>query len=145
MLAPLLGGSVYTFGLVLAVALLGIGVGGLAYATGARERPATLGAFALTCALEAVLVALPYALGGRVAVLALTMRPPPSQEFIALIPGWLLVASLVVLPASLVAGYQFPLLVGVLGEGRVRVGQHVGWAYAANTAGAIAGALAGGL
>ena len=32
LLAPLLGGSVFTFGLVLAVALAGIGLGGLLYA-----------------------------------------------------------------------------------------------------------------
>jgi len=32
LLAPLLGGSVFTFGLVLAVALVGIGLGGLLYA-----------------------------------------------------------------------------------------------------------------
>ncbi len=31
MLGPLLGGSVFTFGLILAVALVGIGIGGLLY------------------------------------------------------------------------------------------------------------------
>ena len=34
MLGPLLGGSSYTFGLILAVALLGIGLGGLLYGAG---------------------------------------------------------------------------------------------------------------
>ncbi len=58
--------------------------------------------------------------------------------------GWAVVASLVVLPAAWVAGYQFPLLVSLLGAGRRRVGRQVGLAYAWNTAGAIAGALAGG-
>ena len=31
LLSPLLGGSVFTFGLVLAIALIGIGIGGLLY------------------------------------------------------------------------------------------------------------------
>jgi spermidine synthase len=42
------------------------------------------------------------------------------------------------------AGVQFPMLIALLGRGRERVGAHTGLAYAANTAGAIAGALAGG-
>src|SRR5262249_42048217 len=108
MLVPLLGGSVYTFGIVLAVALFGIGAGGWAYAVGRRQRRAVLGAFALTCALEALFVVLPYALGDRVALLALGMRPADTTDFIGLVPGWLLVAALVALPPSVVAGYQFP-------------------------------------
>ena len=40
MLSPLLGGSVFTFGLILATALLGIAAGGLAYALFGRDRPA---------------------------------------------------------------------------------------------------------
>src|SRR5436305_1366151 len=42
MLGPLLGGSSYTFGLILAVALLGIGLGGLLYGLGEGERRPTL-------------------------------------------------------------------------------------------------------
>ena len=37
MLAPLLGGSSYSFGMILAVALLGIGVGGLLYGAWAKR------------------------------------------------------------------------------------------------------------
>src|SRR5688500_903710 len=49
MLGPILGGTVYTFGLTLAVALAGIGLGGLAYAFLGPRRPPTAGAFALSC------------------------------------------------------------------------------------------------
>ena len=42
LLGPLLGGSVFTFGLILAVALAGIGIGGLLYALTADDRPASL-------------------------------------------------------------------------------------------------------
>ncbi len=144
MLGPILGGTSYTFGLILAVALFGIGLGGLAYGYGARHRRPTLEGLAATCALEAVAVALPFALGDRLAFLALVLRPLSAAGLTASVAGWALVTALVVLPAAVIAGYQFPLLVGVLGSGRRAVGRQVGMAYAWNTAGAILGALAGG-
>ncbi len=144
MLGPLLGGSSYTFGLVLAVALLGIGLGGLLYGVGERGRRPTMLAFAATCSLEALLIALPFAAGDRVAVLAALLRPLAGAGFLALVGGWTLVTALVVLPPAVVAGYQFPLLIALLGSGRRRVGREVGVAYAANTLGAILGSLAGG-
>jgi spermidine synthase len=54
------------------------------------------------------------------------------------------VTAIVVLPAAVVAGYQFPHLIALLGTGEHDVGREVGLAYATNTAGAIAGSLAGG-
>lgn len=144
MLGPLLGGSSYTFGLILAVALLGIGVGGAAYAAwGGSIRP-TLAAFAITCALEALFVIVPFALGDRVALLALFTRPLSGFGFAGLTAHWTIITSIAVLPASIVAGFQFPLLIALLGRGRRDVGRDVGRAYAANTAGSILGSLAGG-
>ena len=144
MLGPILGGTVYTFGLTLAVALLGIGLGGLAYALLGPRRPPGPGAFALSCLAEAACLAVPFALGDRVAALAMRLRPPAAEGLADYVTGWTVVASLVVLPAAIVAGAQFPLLVALLGRGREAVGRHLGQAYAWNTVGAIAGALAGG-
>jgi len=144
MLTPLLGGSTYTFGLILTVALAGIGAGGLVYGAGAPARRPTLVGFATTCVLEALCIALPYALGDRLAVLAMQLRPLGFLGFGFLVVVWLAVTMLVVLPAAVVAGYQFPLLVGLLGAGERRVGREVGLAYASNTLGAIVGSLAGG-
>ena len=144
MLGPLLGGSSYTFGLILAVALLGIGLGGLLYGAGASGRRPTLLSFAGTCSLEALLIALPFALGDRIAVLAALLRPLANAGFLALVGGWAAVAALVVLPAAVVTGYQFPLLIALLGSGSRRVGREVGVTYAANTLGAILGSIAGG-
>lgn len=145
MLGPILGGSIFTFGLILVVALLGIGLGGAAYALRRASAPATLGGFALTCLLEALLLALPFALGDRVALLALILR---SFGNVALFWGhvlaWALVCALVVFPAAVVAGWQFPLLIALLGRGRAAIGRQVGLAYAWNTTGAIVGSLAGG-
>src|SRR5262249_7005167 len=144
LLGPLLGGSVFTFGLVLAVALAGIGAGGLLYALVAGDRRASQAGFAVSCLLEAAAVAATYACGDRVATLALVLLPLQSAGFSAHVGGWTIVTLIVVLPPALVAGYQFPLLIALFGHGRERVGSHVGYAYAANTAGAIVGSLAGG-
>lgn len=144
MLAPLLGGSSYTFGLILAVALLGIGLGGLVYGMGRRWRRPTLTVFATTCALEALLLAVPFAWGDRLAVFAAMLRNVSSAGFFALTLSWAAVTAVVVLPAAIVSGYQFPLLIALLGEGRERLGREVGLTYAANTVGAIVGSIAGG-
>ncbi len=144
MLGPILGGSSYTFGLILAVALAGIGAGGVAYALFGGARPATLTGFALTCALEAAALAAPFALGDRLAVWAATLRPLGSVGFYGFVAGWTAITAIVVLPAAFVSGVQFPLLIALYGHGRADVGRQVGHAYAWNTAGAIAGSLAGG-
>jgi spermidine synthase len=144
MLAPLLGGSTYTFGIILATALAGIGAGGLAYGVAAPRGSATRSAFAATCVAEAVLLLVPFAAGDRVADLALGLRGFAAWGFAPLVAGWAAVAAAVVLAPALVAGYQFPLLVALLGRGRERVGTELGAAYAWNTLGAIAGSLAGG-
>jgi spermidine synthase len=145
MLGPILGGSVYTFGLILAVALLGIGLGGTAYSLLGRAGPASLVGFAYTCILEALCLALPYALGDRVAILALFLRPLGAVAlFWGQVLAWSMVCFLVVLPAAFVAGIQFPMLVALLGRGKKDVARQIGLAYAWNTMGAIAGSLAGG-
>src|SRR4029079_4276683 len=81
MLAPLLGGSTFTFGLILAIALLGIGLGGAAYAFWGAERGAPSAGFALTCSLEAVAIAIPFALGDRIAILANLLRAVGADGF----------------------------------------------------------------
>lgn len=144
MLSPLLGGSTYTFGLILATALLGIGVGGALYTLRGQDRPVHLGALAASCLLEAACLAVPYALGDSVAMLALVLRPLRLVGFAGLAAGWTVVAAVVVLPASIVAGYQFPLLIALLGRAGTSLGRQVGLAYAFNTLGSILGSLAGG-
>jgi len=144
MLGPLLGGSTFTFGLILAVALFGIGLGGAAYAFWGGQRRATPAGFALTCSLEAAALALPYVLGDRLAVHQVYLRALGTLGFNGFVFGWTLTTLVVVFPAAFIAGVQFPMLISLLGEGREAVGSHVGLAYAWNTAGAIAGSLAGG-
>lgn len=144
MLSPLLGGSTFTFGLILAVALFGIGIGGLLYSLAGLRTGGTLPVFAWTCALEALFIAIRFAIGDRMAVLAAHLRSLSAVGFGAQVFGWALVVCAVVLPASIVSGFQFPLMVSLLGRGGNKIGRHVANAYAWNTLGAIAGSLAGG-
>jgi spermidine synthase len=144
MLGPLLGGTVFTFSLILALALAGIGLGGLVYAFVGSNRAPSLRGFAWTCLLEAGAMALAFALGDRLALLALVLQPLGRAAFAAQVFSWGMVSAVVVLPAAMIAGYQFPLLIALLGHGRTHVGRQIGLAYAANTVGAIIGSLAGG-
>ncbi|MGE0454943.1 MAG: fused MFS/spermidine synthase [Vicinamibacteria bacterium] len=144
MLAPLLGGSVFTFGLILALALLGIGLGGAFYAFVAERYLARLSGFAWTCLLEALALAAPFALGDDLAIAAAHLRAFSGFGFGGAVLGWALVGAVVVVPAAFVAGAQFPMLIALLGHGRVAVGRQIGLAYAWNTVGAILGSLAGG-
>lgn len=144
MLAPLLGGSTFSFALILAVALLGIGIGGIAYALFGLERSASAMFFAITCAGEAFFVALPYALGDRIAMAAMLLRPLGALGFYGHVIAWTALCSIVVLPPAFISGLQFPLLIALLGKGRKLIGSQTGAAYAWNTIGALAGSLAGG-
>ena len=139
MLSPILGGTTYMFALVLAVALAGIGLGGAFYAW---WQEVSAGALAVVLAAGALSMAIPFALGDRIALLARALRS--GTNFGADAAGWALVTAVVVLPAAVFAGIQFPLLIALLGRGREGVGSDVGDAYAWNTAGAIAGSLVGG-
>ena len=144
MLAPVLGGSSYTFGLILGIALLGIGLGSLIYGRKSESRTPTFTILAVTCGLEALFLILPFAAGDLSALLAVVTRPMVASGFWGLVSGWMLVVIFIVLPPAMVAGYQFPLLVGLIGRGTRNVGYEVGLVYAWNTAGAILGSLAGG-
>jgi spermidine synthase len=144
MLAPLLGGSTFTFGVILAVALAGVGVGGLAQSVLGGGRQSTVSGFALVSALEALAVAMPFAAGDSIAIFAMQVRSLGGFGFPGQVAGWMAVAGLVVFPASFMAGVQFPMLISLLGRGGRGVGRETGAAYGANTFGAIAGSLAGG-
>jgi predicted membrane-bound spermidine synthase len=144
MLSPLLGGTIFSFGLILTVALAGIGLGGILYGFREKRQKATLLGFSITCLLEATFIALPYAMGDRVALFAHFLRPLGALGFGGFVFSWTLVTGLVVFPAAVVSGFQFPLLIALLGQGQRHVARQVGVAYAWNTMGAIAGSLAGG-
>src|SRR5262249_23319876 len=64
MLGPILGGTTFTFGLVLTVALTGIGLGAAAYSwIFSRHRQVSIDSLALICVLEACCLLLPFVFG----------------------------------------------------------------------------------
>jgi spermidine synthase len=144
MLGPILGGSTFTFGLILAVALTGIGLGGALYPVLFRDQRPDLRSFALTLSWEALAIALPFALGDRLAILALVLRGLAFYGFFGQALGWLAIALIVVFPAALISGIQFPLLIALIGQGSRNIGKQLGQAFGWNTVGAMAGSLAGG-
>ena len=127
MMGPILGGSTYTFGVILGVALLGIGAGGLLYGRDRREPTAhraalrrhlrPRGAVASPCPS-------PWATGSPLPPTSCAASRPRDS------PRWWSAGRwspcFVVLPAAVVAGYQFPVLVALLGAGRRRVARQVG-------------------
>jgi len=144
MLAPILGGSVFTLGLILAVALAGVGLGGLLYAGRAALFEARLRTLVWSFFLQAIGLSVPFLMGDRVALFAAHSQPGTDGTFAARVTGWVWVTALVVLPSALVAGFQFPLIVALSGRGRDGLGKQTGDVYAYNTVGAVLGSLVGG-
>lgn len=143
-LSPLLGGTVFSMGLILAVALFGVAVGGLAYAfRPSGERP-TLRSLSWTCVVEAICLVGPFAFGDDIALWAALLQDFAHIGFWGQVFGWSAIAGIVILPGAIVSGYQFPLLIALLGQGREGVGRDAGQAYAMNTLGAVVGSLSGG-
>ena len=142
---PLIGGSVYGFGLVLCVVLAGMGIGGLLYSLILKKAEPSLAGFTLISALQALAVLVPFALGDRVAHLALILNNGlRGLGLTELALGWLVIMSVLAFLPSVLSGIQFPLLVSLLGRGNEGVGRQLGRAYLWNTVGSIAGSLLGG-
>jgi spermidine synthase len=140
MLAPLLGGTTFTFGLILGLALLGIGIGAWLYPFFARWGEAGWGTLAGLCGIEAFVLSLPIFWGDGLAMWAADLYDGRANFFEQVV-GWSYVAGFVVIPTSLVAGIQFPALIAALGKGAKDVGRQVGIACAFNTLGAVLGSL----
>ena len=140
LLALLFGATVYTFSIVLAVFLLAVGAGSVVGALGARSAtdPRRLLGWCQmllvgTIAWTAYVVArvLPY--------WPIITSASPSIRYtfqINFACGFLAIA-----PSALLWGASFPLAVAAAGGNRVHAPRMVGGVYAANTIGAIVGAL----
>jgi spermidine synthase len=139
-LSLLYGGTVYTFSLILAVFLLGLGIG------------SSIGS-ALARSLERPRVALSWCqmlLGGAIAWAAymLTQSLPywPIDPSMSKSPWYTFQLDLVrslwaMLPGAILWGASFPLALASVAAGRQDPARLVGRVYAANTIGAIVGSL----
>jgi spermidine synthase len=140
-----LGATVYTFSLILAAFLVGLGLGS-ALGAALSRRPRVPARVALGWCQILLSVAMVWA----AYVLTAVIPSWPISDEIARVP-WrlfqhdLLRALIVVLPGALLWGASFPLALASIAAPGEDPGRLAGRVYAANTAGAIAGALGTGL
>ncbi|HLH19786.1 MAG TPA: fused MFS/spermidine synthase [Bryobacteraceae bacterium] len=144
LLGLMLGATVYTFSIILAVFLIGIGLGsavGSAVARGLRENARARLAFG-GCQLALVL-----AIAWTAYMVAESLPYWPVNPLLSTSPWYTFQIDLVrclwaILPAAVLWGASFPLALAAAAAKDQDPGELVGGIYAANTAGAIAGALA---
>jgi len=142
LLSLMLGATVYTFSIILAVFLAGIGIGSSAGAFFARRvhnARAALGVCQILIAGAAAWAVLminkmPY---WSISPVQLTKEFGPWYMFLLDI----LRATCAVLPAALLWGASFPLALAAVASRNQDSGRMVGGVYAANTVGAILGSL----
>ncbi|MGK7345122.1 MAG: fused MFS/spermidine synthase [Candidatus Nitrospinota bacterium M3_3B_026] len=153
LLILLLNNSVYAFTLILAIFLLGIGLGSAVMARFTSRRLAGGGAL---FGLFQVLVGF-FALLSLAGFYLNRQAPDPSGALAdgagglaAIAPGGepmvsaFVFALVVVFPATFVMGGGFPLMVEAAVSSRKRIGGDVGRLYAANIAGCVLGSLVAG-
>jgi spermidine synthase len=140
-----LGATVYTFSLILATFLVGLGLGS-ALGAALSRRPR----LPVRVALGWCQILLSVAIVWAAYVLTAVIPFWPVADEIARVP-WrlfqhdLLRALIVVLPGALLWGASFPLALASMAAPDEDPGRLAGRVYAANTAGAIVGALGTGL
>jgi len=140
LLGLLLGPTAYTFSIVLAVFLLGLGIGSSLGATLARRLQSPGRALAV-CQLL-LLIAIPYSAAIIGYVLPYWLSSHAAEQSAAARISLDVLRTLVaLLPATCLWGASFPLAVAAAADGRSDNGNLVGRLYSSNTLGAIVGAI----
>jgi len=145
-LAIHIGSNVYAYGLMLAVILMGIGLGSLLFGAlpGKSSKPASrLGALETILAAVMILQIALFAVFPSV-LTWLAGLPWPEVRWQVFGSLFLGTASVLFAPALLM-GFSFPLCVRWIAPDAARAGEGAGSVYAWNTFGAIAGTFAAGL
>ena len=140
LLSLVLGGTVYTFSLILAVFLIGLGIGSSLGAMLARR------AVPARVALGGCQWLLTAAIAWTATMISQSLPYWPIVPGLSPSPWYTLQLDLVrclwtVLPAACLWGASFPLALAAVASRGQDAGRLVGGVYAANTIGAIAGAL----
>jgi spermidine synthase len=136
LLASGTGNSTYVFTMILALFLIGIAAGAIAFNLIRPRIRSTVGLLALAQLATAVLVliggalVIPAASGG-----ILQLQDSPG----ALLGPFLVTTALVVLPATFIMGLSFPAASSLVGGPEGRVGSRAGLLLSVNTLGAISG------
>jgi spermidine synthase len=140
LLSLMLGATVYTFSIILSVFLVGIGIGstgGATLARGARNPKALLGWSQMLLAAAVAWTAY---------MLSQSLPYWPINPLLSTSPWYTFQIDMVrclwaLLPAALLWGASFPLALAAAASRQGDPGRLVGGIYAANTGGAIVGAL----
>jgi len=139
-LTLLIGGTVYTFALILAVLLSGLGLGSAAGAALGKRVDARLALASCQALLAVAMAAAAYVLARSLPFWPIDVELPTTAAVQLQLD--LLRIAYVVLPAALLWGASFPLALAAAVRAGDEPRRAVGRLYAANTAGAIVGALA---
>jgi spermidine synthase len=144
LLALMFGGTTYTFSIILAVFLLGLGIGGGAGGLLARRLRAP-GLALGTCQLLLVPSAAWAAFALARSLPYWPINPSLAKNISLMLQVDLLRCLYAVLPATCLWGASFPLALAALAAPGSDSGRSVGRLYAANTLGAMLGAVSAGV
>jgi spermidine synthase len=140
LLSLLIGGTAYTFSMILAVFLIGLGIGStLASSFGKNLRAPHIALGWCQLGICAALAWAAYASCTSLPNWPIDPSMPTRLEFMFQLD--LLRALWVILPGAILWGASFPLAIAAVAEEGQDAGNLVGGVYAANTLGAIVGAL----
>jgi spermidine synthase len=138
-LSLLLGGTVYVFSVILAVFLVGLAAGGTVGAS--RCRKSTNPARLLAMCQAMLVLAIPYAAYAITFIIPDLHVVGPTDNWFRRGLDDVLRVAVAIVPATLCWGASFPLAVAATGHRHRDPGKLIGHLYAANTIGAILGAL----
>src|SRR5262245_9105572 len=144
-LATLLGSSVYSFAIILATFLAGLGIGSLVAAPLQRLMRNPLRALAVALGATGIAALAGTALLHQVPGLLRALLVARERNPQAILAGEIGLVALVLLPAALLLGIVFPLAARALHRAEEGAGHAIGNAYAINTAGTVLGAAGAGL
>ncbi|MGQ0568910.1 MAG: fused MFS/spermidine synthase [Armatimonadota bacterium] len=144
LLALVMGSSVYAYGALVVVVLLGLGLGSALYSR-LRLRPdAHLTAFGFIELLIGASAAASLLIAPHLPFLFMRLFPVFKDAFAWQIGAQIGLAMLMAFVPALLSGATFPAVIGCLGGALARLGRTIGTAYAANTAGTVLGAFLAG-
>jgi spermidine synthase len=144
LMALVMGSSVYAFGSLVVVVLLGLGLGSWIYGRVRWSEQSHLAAFAGIEMLIAASVAASLVLSPQLPFLYMRLFPVFKDAFGLQIAAQIGLAALIAFVPSLLLGATFPAVVACLGATPARLGRTIGSAYAANTVGTVLGAFLSG-
>ncbi len=143
LLALVVGPTTYAFSMMAATFIAGIAIGSLAGGWLGRRGPAPdlLAATMSFCGVAALAAS---ALAPQLSLVVADWAARPESSFASIMTMQVLLVAATLLPMTLTFGAAFPLAVGLVVRDDRPIAAGVAAVYAANTVGAVAGALAAG-